>query len=330
MTARMLPAISRRRVLAALGALLGAPALAQRKPRYVVGVMRATAPSQKRDASWRLVESLRRRGYESGRNLVVEQRYAGGRLERLPALARELVAVRPDVIVAIGSSAALAARDATSTVPVVMFGNFDPLKLGLVTSLARPGGNVTGVLIAAQGTLAAKRLELLRDAVPGATRIGVLAPDDALFAAQLDELRRAAQRIGVALTVVTVRNGDYDAAFESLAAAKVQALFVGGHTFFARDGDRIIALAAKHRQPATYEWPEQAEDGGLMGYGADLDELYDRVAFLVDRVLSGVSPAALPVEQPTKAELVINLRTAKALGIAIPPAVQQRADRVLD
>jgi putative ABC transport system substrate-binding protein len=322
--------IPRRRALALIAAAVAAPALAQRKSRYVLGVLRATAQNPKRDISWRLVDSLRRRGYEAGRNLVVEQRFADGRLERLPALARELAALRPDAIVAIGSSAAIEARDATSTVPVVMFGNFDPLRLGLVKSLARPGGNVTGVLIAAQGTLAAKRLELLRDAVPGAARIGVLAPDDPLFAAQLDEVRRAAQRMGVTLTVVQVKGGDYDAAFAAMVAAKVQALFVGGHTFFARDGDRIIALAAKHRLPATYEWPEQAEDGGLMGYGADLDELYDRVAFMVERVLSGSSPAELPVEQPTKAELVINLRTAKALGIAIPAALQQRADRVLE
>ena len=312
-------------------ALLAAPSLAQEKKRAVIAVLRATAPlTEKRDSSSRLVESLRRRGYEAGRNLVVEQRFADARLERLPALARGIVALRPDAIVVIGSAAALAVRDTKTTIPTVFFGNFDPVRLGLVTALARPGGTMTGVLIAAQGTLAAKRLELLRDAVPGATRIGVLAPDDPLFAPQLEEVRRAAQRMGVTLTVIEVKGGDYDRAFVLLSAAKVQALFVGGHTFFARDGERIIALAAKHRLPATYEWPEQAEDGGLMGYGADLDELYDRVAFLVDRVLSGVSPAALPVEQPTKAELVINLRTAKALGIAIPPAVQQRADRVLD
>jgi putative ABC transport system substrate-binding protein len=189
---------------------------------------------------------------------------------------------------------------------------------------------MTGVLIAAQGTLAAKRLELLRDAVPTATRIGVLIPDDPLFAPQLEEVRRAAQRMRLTLTVVEVKDGDYDRAFASLSAAKVQALFVGAHTYFARDGDRIIALGAKHRLPATYEWPEQAEEGGLMGYGADLDDLFDRVATLVVRILGGASPAALPVEQPTKAELVVNVRTAKALGLAIPPALLQRADRLIE
>ena len=158
----------------------------------------------------------------------------------------------------------------------------------------------------------------------------MLAPDDPQFAPQLEELRRAAQRMGVNLTIVEVVRGDYDRAFASLSAAKSQALFVGGHTYFARDGDHIIALAAKHRLPATYEWPEQAEEGGLMGYGADLDDLNDRIAMLVERVLGGVSPAALPVEQPTKAELVVNVRTAKALGLAVPPTLLQRADRLLE
>ena len=323
--------IARRRIVAALTSLVAAPSLAQEKRRVVIGLLRATAPQlDKRSSTTRLVESLRRRGYETGRNLTLEQRFAEGRLERLPALARELVALRPDAIVVVGSSAALALRDTKTTIPTVFFGNFDPVRLGLVSTLARPGGSMTGVLIAAQGTLAAKRLELLRDAVPGATRIGVLAPDDRLFAPQLDELGRAAQSMGLPLTIVEVKGGDYERAFAALSAAKVQALFVGAHTFFARDGDRIIALAAKHRLPATYEWPEQAEDGGLMGYGADLDDLYDRVAMLVDRVLGGVSPSALPVEQPTKAELVINVRTAKALGLAVPPSLLQRADRLIE
>ena len=320
----------RRHALVALAALAALPALAQRSARPVLGVLRATAASGARDGATRLVEAMGRRGYQEGRNLVVDRRYADGRLDRLPALARELVARKPDVIVPVGSTAALALRDTGTTIPAVFFGNFDPLRLGLVDSLARPGRPMTGVLIAAQGTLAAKRLELLHDAVPGASRIGVLAPDDPLFAPQLAEVRRAAQRIGVTLTTVTVKGADYDGAFKALAAAKVQALFVGGHTFFARDGARIIALAAKHRMPATYEWPEQAEDGGLMGYGADLDELYDRVALLVVRILEGASPAELPVEQPTKAELVVNLRTAKALAVAIPTSFLQRADRLIE
>jgi putative ABC transport system substrate-binding protein len=188
---------------------------------------------------------------------------------------------------------------------------------------------MTGVLIASQGTLAAKRLELLREAVPAATRFGVLAPVDPNFANQREEIRRAAERMGVALTQVDVTGDDYDRAFATLVAARVQALFVGAHTFFARDADRIIALAARHRLPASYEWPEQAEAGGFMGYGADIDELYDRVAFFLERILAGDRPGDLPVEQPTKVELVVNLRTAQALGLAVPSSLLQRADRVL-
>jgi putative ABC transport system substrate-binding protein len=317
----------RRLVVAALA--FPALAFAQPAARTVrIGVLRATAPGA-RDATDRLVAALRRRGYEEGRTLVLERRYAHGNLDRLPVLARELVDQRVDVLVPVGSAAALAARDATSTVPIVFFGNFDPLRLGLVQSLARPGRNLTGVLIAAQGTLAAKRLDLLREAVPSATRIGVLAPDDANFAAQREELRQAAERMRVSLTIVAVKGDDYDRAFAELAAAKVQAVFVGAHTYFARDADRIVALAAKHGLPASYEWPEHAEAGGLMGYGADLDELYDRVALLVVRILDGARAGDLPVEQPTKVELVVNLRTAAALGLSIPPSLLQRADRVI-
>lgn len=318
----------RRRVLAAL-ALLPALVRAQATSRRVtLGVLRATPPGA-RDATTRLRNAMRRRGYEEGRNLVLETRYAEGRLERLPALARELVAKRLDAMVVVGSAAAIAARDASSTMPTVFFGNFDPLKLGLVQGLARPGGNLTGVLIAAQGTLAAKRLELLREAVPTAKRIGVLAPEDPNFAAQRDEVSRAAERMGVELVVVEVKGGDYPRAFAALAAARVQAVFVGAHTFFARDADTIIALAAKHRLPASYEWPEHADAGGFMGYGADLDELYDRVALLVDRILGGAKPGELPVEQPTKVELVLNLKTAEALGLVVPASLRQRADRVV-
>lgn len=319
---------ARRRLLAAL---LASPALARAQARatpVTIGVLRATAPGA-RDATSRLVQALARRGYEQGRNLVLEARHADGRLERLPALARELVAQRVDLVVAVGSAAALAAREATTTIPIVFFGNFDPVKLGLVQGLARPGGNITGVLIAAQGTLAAKRLELLREAVPMAARVGVLMPDDPNFATQRDELRRAAQRIGIALHEVTVTGGDYERAFAALSAAKAQALFVGAHTFFARDADRIIALAAKHRLPASYEWPEHAQAGGFMGYGADLDELYDRVALLVDRILRGAKAGEVPVEQPTKVELVVNATTAATLGIDLPAALRQRADRVV-
>ena len=322
--------MKRRHAIAALAAVAAAPALAQSKPRAIVAMLRAPSRSDRRDGSTRFVDAMKKRGYEVGGNLDFEPRFADGRLDRLPALARELVARSPDVIVPVGLAAAQAVRDTGTKIPVVFFGNFDPLRGGLVTSLSRPGGTMTGVLIAAQGTLAGKRLELLRDAVPGAARIGVLTPEDRNFAAQIDEIKRAAQPMNVVLTFVEVKGGDYERAFQALMSARVQALFVGGHTFFARDAERIVALAAKHRLPATYEWPEFADDGALMGYGADLDDLYDRIALLVDRILRGAKPGDLPVEQPTKAELVVNLRTARALGLVIPPSVLQRADRLIE
>jgi putative ABC transport system substrate-binding protein len=276
-----------------------------------------------------LLAALRERGYVEGRNLVVERRYAEGQIDRLPGLARELVQLRVDVIVAVAAAAVRAAKDATTTIPVVMWGNFDPVAEGLVASLARPGGNVTGALIAAEGTLAAKRLELLKEAVPRATRIAALFHESVLQT-QVQETQKAASSLGVTLVPVEVRGSDYDRAFAAMAAERPAALFVAGSTFFFRDRKQIIKLAAKHRLPAIYEWPEQAEEGGLMAYGSSLPEGYRRLAAYVDRVLKGAKPGDLPVEQPTKHEMVINLKTAKALGLAISKSLLQRADQVIE
>ncbi|MBK9604897.1 MAG: ABC transporter substrate-binding protein [Betaproteobacteria bacterium] len=265
----------------------------------------------------------------SGQNLVLETRYAGGHIDRLPGLARELVQLHCDAIIAVGTSAVRAARAATSTIPIVMFGNFDPVAAGLVDSLARPGGNVTGVLIAPDGTLAAKKLELLRQAVPRATRMAFLAPDDAGFRPQLEETRKAAIALGIELAVVTVRGGDYDRAFAAIAAERAEALFVGATTFFMTDRKPIIDLALRHRLPAIWEWPEQVRDGGLMAYGTSLLGLYQRVAIYVERIFKGARPGDLPVEQPTKFDLVINLNTAKALRLNIPQSLLLRADEVI-
>jgi putative ABC transport system substrate-binding protein len=210
-----------------------------------------------------------------------------------------------------------------------MWGNFDPVAEGFVTSLARPEGNVTGVLIAAEGTLAAKRLELLKGAVPRATRIATLF-HEAVLQTQVRETERAAASLGVTLVAAVVRGGDYERAFAAMAAERPAALFVAGSTFFFRDRKQIIELAAKHRLPAIYEWPEQAEEGGLMAYGSSLPEGYRRLAAYVDRVLKGAKPGDLPVEQPTNYELIINLKTAKALGLAISKSLLQRADRVIE
>jgi putative ABC transport system substrate-binding protein len=268
-------------------------------------------------------------GYAQGRNLVFEPRWGEGNLDRLPALARELIQLRMDVIVAVGSAAVRACGGASSTLPIVFYGNFDPIALGLVKSLAKPGANVTGVLIAPAGTLAGKKMDLLREAVR-ATRMAFLTHEDPGLALQEKETQSAATALGITLLLTRVRGNDYEGAFAAIAASRPEALFVAATTFFMRDRRRIIDLAARHRLPAIYEWPEQVEDGGLMSYRSDLSGTTRRVAVYVDRILRGDQPGDLPVEQPAEFQLAINLRTARALGLALPPSLVARADRVIE
>jgi len=285
--------------------------------------------SERRTAVTLVPRFLAELGYAQGRNLVLEPRWAGGNLDRLPALARELIQLRMDVIVAVGSAAVRACGGASSTLPIVFYGNFDPIALGLVKSLAKPGGNVTGVLIAPAGTLAGKKMELLKEAVR-ATRMAFLTHEDPGLALQEKETQSAATALGITLLLTRVRGNDYEGAFAAIAASRPEALFVAATTFFMRDRKRIIDLAARHRLPAIYEWPEQVEDGGLMSYGSDLSGTTRRVAVYVDRILRGDQPGDLPVEQPAEFQLAINLRTARALGLALPPSLVARADRVIE
>jgi len=326
----------RRAFLTFLAAGATTPRLAAAQPAervYRLGILTPTAappPSEQTIAVILIPKALREMGYAPGRDLVVDVRYAGGQLDRLPDLARELVRLRMNVIVAISASAVRAVRAATSTIPIVLYGNLDPIAAGLVTSLAKPEGNITGVLIAPAGTLAAKKLELLKEAVPGATRVAFLAPADPGIKLQVQETRQAAATLGIKLTVTEVQGREYEQAFSALTAERPEALFVGAHTFFVRDRKRIISLAAKHRLPAIYEWPEHVEDGGLMSYGSSLTGTTRRVAVYVDRLFKGARVADLPIEQPAEFQLVINLRTARALGLAIPPALVARADRIIE
>jgi putative ABC transport system substrate-binding protein len=297
---------------------------------FRLGWLRPTAPGGAAFMSTGMTDALRQLGWVEGQNLRIEARYADGQPDRLPALARELVAQRCDVILAVGSGAMRAAKDATATLPIVLFGNFDPVALGMVASLARPGGNVTGVLIASEGTLAAKKLELLTQAVPRARRVAMLVPDDPIVQLQVLETQQAAAALGIELRVVPVRGADYAGAFTTMVAERCGALFVAATTYFVRDRKLIIDLAAKHRLPSIWEWPEQVDDGGLMSYGTSLSGLYQRIALYVDRIFKGALPADMPVEQPTSIELVINLKTARALGLSIPQALLLRADRVIE
>jgi putative ABC transport system substrate-binding protein len=319
-------------VLAALGVSMPASLQAQTATRvYRIGVLRPTIPPPKDDPINGLIESaLAELGYAVPRNEVIETRYARGSVDKLPELARELVQLKLDVAFTVGSSAARAMRAAAPSMPIVFFGNLDPVALGLVSNLAQPGGYATGVLISSEGTLAAKRLQLLKEAVPKARRIALLAPNDPGFRLQSQEVHKAAAELDLTLIDAVVSGGDYDNAFERAVAAKADAMFVGATTYAFIDRKRIIELAAKHRLPATYEWPEQAQDGGFMAYGTSMKATYGRIASYIDRILRGERPGDLPVVQPTQFELVINLATAKALAVTIPQSVLLRADRVIE
>ena len=301
--------------------------------QYRVGVLRPTAAPKAPDpvrTEIRFPRMLAQMGYVEGRNLSFELRYAAGDLKRLPAMARELVEKRMDVIVAVGAAAVRATTAATSSIPIVMWGNFDPVAEGFVASLARPGGNVTGVLIASEGTFGAKKLELLKEAVPSARRIAVLAPEDPASAkAQLPELQRAANALSVEIPLFAVRGGDIDGVFARIAASKSDAIFFLASTYFMVDRRPWIAQALQSRLPAMWEWREQVVDGGLMSYGTSLESRIQRIADYVGRILKGANPGEIPIDMPTKFGLTLNLATAKAIGLTFPQSLLLRADEVI-
>ena len=269
-------------------------------------------------------------GYVEGRNLIIEYRWAAQKEERLPELAAELVRLKVEVIVTAAAPTIEAARRATSTIPIVMAAVADPVGSGLVTSLARPGGNVTG-LTALSTDLAGKRLQLVREVVPKATRVAVLAYHGTsatrLF---LEQMRAAAQQMGVQLAVQEVNEaGGLPGAFTTMQRERAQALIVQVTPFSADNAKRIVELAAQHRLPAMYDVRSFVDAGGLVSYGPSLPEMFHRAAFYVDRILKGAKPADLPIEQPTKFDLVINMKAAKALALVIPPAILGRADEVI-
>ena len=276
-------------------------------------------------------QGLRTLGYVEGQNLIMESRYAEGREERLPALAAELVRLQVEVIVAGGTSTIRAVQHATRTIPIVMAVSYDPVGRGLVASLARPGGNTTGV--SSLGTeLPGKRLELLKEMVPQSARVAVLAnPAAGGYASVMHNLTRAAQALGLHLRVVELRRAEeLDTAFATMTREGVDALLVVPDRAL-MDGlrGRTVDLAATHRLPAMYDGREYVAAGGLISYGPSLLDMFQRAATYVDRILKGAKPADLPVAQPTKFELVINLKTAKALGLTIPPTILFQADEVI-
>ena len=279
-------------------------------------------------------QGLRDLGYVDGRSVVIEYRDAEGKYDRLPARAAELVALKVDVIVAADTPAALAAKQATRTLPIVFIGAGDPVTIGLVTSLARPGGNVTGLSLLAP-ELVGKRLELLKQAVPGVGRVAALWQPgfvgERTEKDMLKEVEVAARALGVRLQFVEARGpADFDRAFSDMTRARADALTVLGSAMFANERRRVVDLAAKNRLPGVYGFREYVDAGGLMAYGPNVADLFQRAATYADKILKGAKPGDLPVEQPTKFELVLNLKTAKALGLTIPQSVLVRADQVIE
>jgi putative tryptophan/tyrosine transport system substrate-binding protein len=279
-------------------------------------------------------QGLRDLGYVEGRNLVIEYRDAQGKLEPLPALAAELVALKVDVIVASSTAAALAAKQTTSVVPIVFATVPDPVASGLVASLARPGGNVTG-LSNLNADLVGKGLEYLTQAVPGARRVAVLSQPGAFGERTEREMLKAAEvaaaALGIQLQFVEARGpADIDKAFSEITGARAEAVTVLVSGMLLGERSRLVDLAAKNRLPVVYTFRELADAGGLMSYGTSLADLFRRAASYVDKILKGTKPADLPVEQPIKLELVINLKAAQALGLTVPPTLVARADQVIE
>lgn len=304
-----------------------APMLAQAqratKP-YRIGVLGAGSPNV-------LQQSLNDLGYVEGRDVVLEFRSPEGRSERLDALASDLVRLKVDVIVAPNPSAVLSAKRATATIPIVMMHTPDPVQLGLVASLARPGGNITGVTTLS-ADLSIKQLQLLKEAIPRVSRVALLwNPDNPWHPVTVKALQAGGGSAGLQLQVLEVRASDaFDNAFHAMTTERAQAVLVLADpmTYFHRR--RLADLAIKHKLPMMGGLPDYAEAGALMSYWADTAEVYRRAASYIDRILKGARPGDLPIEQPTKFEFVLNLKTAKTLGVTIPQSVLLRADRVIE
>jgi ABC-type uncharacterized transport system substrate-binding protein len=310
---------------------LSAPTYAQQLKNFSrIGFLLGLSPSANSDRMEAFRQGLRDLGYVEGKNIIIEIRSAEGKIERLPDLAAELVHRKVDVIVTAGPTPTRAAKRATKTIPIVMTFDIDPVGSGLVASLARPGGNITGMSNLAP-EISGKHLEFLKEIIPRLTRVAVLETSTIPGNEQeLKEAERAARALGIQLQHVEVRtSGDIDTAFRAATIGRAEAALVGtSRVLFSRRA-RVAELAAKYRLPAMYIEQEFVRAGGLMTYGTSIVDLYRRAATYVDKILKGAKPADLPVEQPTKFEFIVNLKAAKQIGLTIPPNVLARADRVI-
>jgi putative ABC transport system substrate-binding protein len=313
--------------------LLAAPLAAQAQQAdrvFRIGVLGHSSASASAGRIEAFRQGLRDLGYVEGKNVALEYRWSEGKQDRLPELAKELVRRKVDVIVSHGGGV-FAAKDATTTIPIVMAIAGDLVATGLVASLARPGGNVTGLSQGTEEGLSGKRLQLLKEAAPKLSRVGVLwNRANPVVASQISDIRTAASILGVRLQLVEFRGSDeLEGALASLAATRSDALIVPADAAAFQQRARVIAFTARNRLPAIYAQRETVQDGGLMAYAASQIDLWRRAATYVDKILKGAKPADLPVEQPTKFELIINLKTAKALSLTIPPSLLGRADEVI-
>jgi len=316
------------------GGLLAAPLAAEaqpagRMPR--IGYLGTRTPSDFGLDAFR--QGLGELGWVENQNIVIDYRFAEGKFDRLPDLAAELVRLKVDILVTHSTPGAAAGKNATDSIPIVMIAVGDPVGLGLIASLGRPGGNVTGLSFSIVGLeMIGKQLELLKETVPKIRRVAILSnATNPTKPVGIRDVNVAARSLGVQLQLLEAGGpNEFDSAFAAMARERVGALLVVADSMFVFHRTRLADLAARSRLPAVYGWREHVEAGGLMSYGPSLRDLFRRAATYVDKILRGTKPAELPVEQPTKFEVVVNLKTAKALGLTIPPSLLQRADQVIE
>ena len=328
--------MKRREFIAATAALLVLPrrSWAQHPAGrvYRVGFLSILSRERHLYAIKAFEEGLRSLSYRMGENVVIEYRFANGEIERLPALAADLVRLGVDIIVTGSNPITVAAMKATTTISIVMTSSVDPVNSGLVAGLARPGGNVTGLALDTGGEILGKRFQLLKEMLPNLSRVGVLFnPDVAATRNRLTSMVAIAPTLGLTLVPVEARGLDaLEEAFAIMVRERAQAFVMQGDSVLFNHRSQIAEMALKNRLPAAYVQRELAEAGFLLTYGADIGDLYRRSAIFVDKIFKGAKPANLPVEQPVKFELVINLKTAKALGLTVPPSLLARADEVIE
>ena len=327
--------MERRAFLGLAGGILAAPLAAGAQPAgkvYRIGYLSTGSGTSNPRILEAFRQGLRELGWVEGQNIAIEYRWADGRLDRLAYLAAELIRLNVDVLVASPTPGALAAKNATGTVPIVAISLTHPVELGLVASLARPGGNVTGVSYSVGADIFGKDLELLKEVVPRVHRVAVLSnPDSPARPLTIRNIKDAARSLGLQLQLLEARGPEgFDGAFAAMAKERVGALLVVQDPAFIPHRARLIDLAQQNRLPSIFTQWEDAEAGGLMSYGPSLSDLYRRAGTYVDKILKGAKPGDLPVQQPKTFELIINLKTAKALDLTIPPSLLQRADQVIE